>query len=402
NIQQDFPSHKVVKPVDYIESSSGHEFDKTLASKTISISEEVHFLIHMDKEDQSDKEDTLEPEFSITKPARFLLPTQLSAFPLTMVNSGELFESVSVDPLQMTALTDIVDIIDDLITKDGVSSEELGLTEQAKTISRIQHTSGRHPQEICIWMKKKKERMAEYLHQLAEKRGQEQASFCPRNNPFYTISREIGPRQKVKYEKDRLLLSDHYSRQISQAYSLLPTTAQTQMQQLPNKRRTAQVSKQQRFPCPNRENQHGNNFPINRRGKVSCIPKSSYTQKGKPFVQPQDSPCLQKGSDAPYCSLQHTKNYGTKRCVEYEREETVLSPWTLPSEIHKILHDSHDSLLQSLSPPEEEKPSAGVSGMDSRSEGIGSILSKLDWNAIEDMVARVDDKHLSVHWALGP
>ncbi|XP_045141192.1 ciliogenesis and planar polarity effector 1 [Echinops telfairi] len=434
NIEQDFPRHGMVEAMDHTELYSGPECDQVLPSKTRSISDEVHFLTHLGEEERSNEEKTSETELSETESysshKAFVSASATSAVsPSTdqntastgMNNSHELHESVPADPLHMTGLSDIADIIDDLITKDGVSSEELGLTEQqAKTFSRIRHTSDRRSQrtekerrEIRIWMKRKrKERMAEYLDQLAEKRGREHEPFCPRTRPFYLTSRELRRRQKMKHEKDRLLLSDHYSRRISQAYSLMnELLSESAQKPLPQKGRTAQVPRKHRSTGPNGTNQYGHNFPINRPGKISYQTKPRDSANGIPREQQCHGSLWQGGSGAPCHSPQHTKKYrraghvpqAMEVCIEYEREETVLSPWTLPPEIHEILHASQDSLLKGLSPSEKEEPEPcmGLSGMDSVSDSTGSILSKLDWNAIDDMVAGVENRSPSVHLAMG-
>nr|KAF6489144.1 ciliogenesis and planar polarity effector 1 [Molossus molossus] len=175
----------------------------------------------------------------------------------------------------------------------------------------------------------------------------------------------------------------------------------------PPKPRPARTARLPGSLSPGRETRHGHNFPINRPGKVRYTSKPSYIPKGKPFGQLQGSP-WPHGPTAPRRRLQHTEHGRAGRapqskqaCAEHEREETVVSPWLVPSDIRTILHRCQSPLLQDLPPPgAEPERRAGRGGTDSVSGSTGSTLSKLDWKAIEDMVAGVEDNSLSVHWAL--
>uniref|UniRef100_A0A8C0USD2 Ciliogenesis and planar polarity effector 1 n=1 Tax=Cyanistes caeruleus TaxID=156563 RepID=A0A8C0USD2_CYACU len=72
--------------------------------------------------------------------------------------------------------------------------------------------------------------------------------------------------------------------------------------------------------------------------------------------------------------------------VDLDTDRDVVSPWTVPDDIQRILQDTDDSMFQ-------------VDSIitDNASESTGSILSKLDWNAVEAMIADVEDNS---HWTL--
>ncbi|NXR02601.1 CPLN1 protein, partial [Sagittarius serpentarius] len=78
--------------------------------------------------------------------------------------------------------------------------------------------------------------------------------------------------------------------------------------------------------------------------------------------------------------------------VDQEGDRDIVSPWTVPDDIQRILQDPHDSLFQQASAlhPGSFSP-LDIVDTDGISESTGSILSKLDWNAIEAMVADVED-----------
>ncbi|NWI65592.1 CPLN1 protein, partial [Todus mexicanus] len=77
--------------------------------------------------------------------------------------------------------------------------------------------------------------------------------------------------------------------------------------------------------------------------------------------------------------------------VDPETDRDIVSPWTVPEDIQRILQDSNDSLFQASALHPVSSSPLGIIDTDGVSESTGSILSKLDWNAVEAMVADVED-----------
>ncbi|NXP18855.1 CPLN1 protein, partial [Scytalopus superciliaris] len=78
--------------------------------------------------------------------------------------------------------------------------------------------------------------------------------------------------------------------------------------------------------------------------------------------------------------------------IDEESDRDIGSPWTVPDDIQRILQDSHDSLFQASALHRVSCSPLGSINTDSVSESTGSILSKLDWNAVEALIADVEDE----------
>ncbi|NXR94405.1 CPLN1 protein, partial [Hypocryptadius cinnamomeus] len=77
--------------------------------------------------------------------------------------------------------------------------------------------------------------------------------------------------------------------------------------------------------------------------------------------------------------------------VDPDTDRDVVSPWTVPDDIQRILQDTHDSMFQASAVHSMSFSPLSSMNTDSVSESTGSILSKLDWNAVEAMIADVED-----------
>ncbi|NWS55182.1 CPLN1 protein, partial [Chunga burmeisteri] len=312
------------------------------------------------------------------------------------------------DPLQITGLSDVTDIISDLVVKSDISPLELGFTKiQAKKISRVRDSAAGHSQktekekkEIQAWMKRKqKERMREYMKKLDEQRQKEHNPFNLRKNmPCSPTSKDIQLFQKKKEEKDKALLSEHHSIRISQALSLMNEMLSEAVMLPANERRplsrTRSPQEYRRRPMASTKGGHPKGPVVSERRRIAAKP--SFGQKVHHFTPTLG---LTQSRAAEYrvsrTSKQKPPRISTAiqtEDVDQETDRDIVSPWTVPDDIQRILQDTQDSLFQASALHPVSFCPLSVIDSDGVSESTGSILSKLDWNAIEAMVADVEDK----------
>ncbi|NWU65552.1 CPLN1 protein, partial [Pterocles burchelli] len=309
------------------------------------------------------------------------------------------------DPLQVTGLSGVTDIISDLGVEGDVSLLELGFTKtQAKKIPRVRDSAAGHSQktekekkEIQAWMKRKqKETMREYMKKLDELRQNERNPFnLGKNVHRRPTSKAIRLFQKKKEEKDKAMLSEHRRVRISQALALVNEMLSDAAVFHENEHRRLSGT---RSPQEYRKRCMASTkgvHPVVSEGSRSAA-KPSFGQKVHRFPPAlgltQSRAAEYRVSRTSKQKPPHVTTAVQTEGVDQETDRDVVSPWTLPDDIQGILQDTNDSLFQASTLHPVSFSPLSIIDTDGVSESTGSILSKLDWNAIEAMVADVEDK----------
>ncbi|XP_050842832.1 ciliogenesis and planar polarity effector 1 isoform X4 [Serinus canaria] len=340
------------------------------------------------------------------------------------------------DPLQITGLSDVTDVVNDHVIESDVSLLELGFarTQPKKTFRVLDSASGhsqrteKERKEIQTWMKRKqKERMKEYLKKLDEQRQKEHHPFNQRKNVHHNpTSKDIRVFQKKKEEKDKALLSEHHRIRVSEALSLMnEMLSETVASPASDHRMLSSTRSAQAYRRRKVASSTGGDLKspvLVERSRTAAKP--GFVQKVQRFTPAlgltysRGSACMLLQKSTSRRRLRNATNGSVKSrhsaaCrvsrsstqkpsqaatavqtedVDPDSDRDVVSPWTVPDDIQRILRDTHDSMFQVSAVHSKSFSPLGSINTDSASESTGSILSKLDWNAVEDMIADVEDK----------
>ncbi|XP_063037388.1 ciliogenesis and planar polarity effector 1 isoform X2 [Melospiza melodia melodia] len=344
--------------------------------------------------------------------------------------------SSSLEDLQITGPSDVTDVVNDRVLESDTSLLELGFARtQAKKTFRVLDSASGHSQrtekerkEIQTWMKRKqKERMKEYLKKLDEQRQKEHHPFNLRKNVHhYPTSKDIRVFQKKKEEKDKALLSEHHRIRVSDALSLMNEMLSETVASPASDHRalssTRSAQAYRRRKVASSTGGHLNSPVLAERSRTAAKP--GFGQKVQPFTpalgftRSRGNACMLLQKSTSRRRLRNATNGPVKprhsaecrvsrssaqkpprvatavqtESVDPDTDRDVVSPWTVPDEIQRILQDTHDSMFQASAVHTMSFSPLGSISTDSASESTGSILSKLDWNAVEAMIADVEDK----------
>ncbi|XP_078391865.1 ciliogenesis and planar polarity effector 1 [Cetorhinus maximus] len=331
------------------------------------------------------------------------------------------------DRLHLSGMSGVSDIVAELFNQGKLSTEGLGLSEeQIKKLTRHSKPPKRSEQEqkeIQEWMKRKRRQRLEIYQQHREDlMRKERAPFHPKEKQRKFTSKEIKENQKQNAVKKRVTLAENQEQRTQAALSLMNEMLCDTVQ-LPNTRpralgekpiKSAQLTQNPYSSTPRGRNAGSRSLSASRvercfSGTYRVKPARSVSsspgrapQTGTLRQAAQRRPCPVTGSTyrglvrhqearAASChqaSLKPSFRLRTQHPAadESDWECSSLTLWSPPEEIRQILDREDDPFLQG---DDLTKADGGADCelSDIESDSTSSILSNLDWNAVNKMVA---------------
>ncbi|KAI4892113.1 hypothetical protein NFI96_017897, partial [Prochilodus magdalenae] len=292
--------------------------------------------------------------------------------------------------LGLSGLSDVADILGDLVKEGALSPSALHLSPSMVRQKRLQEQQRRsmmdeERKELRSWMRKKqRERLVEYRKQREEKREMERKPFTPSVsvNPSST---NVTINKKIKEERDKQVLLEHHSQRAREACSLITdlltaplslhaASSGTVATQAQDSRLSFSQSTRKNKTSP--KFQRGRARSVSALGKTVVLPKRSASGppgtlssrfglhrpasalpgdrlsqvtrrgmltdlRGRTRVK-KTAPRLQTRLNE-HPAAQETRRKREPSEVDETEEREVVSPWDMPLEIRRILGlEDHD------------------------------------------------------------
>ncbi|XP_026119483.1 ciliogenesis and planar polarity effector 1 isoform X4 [Carassius auratus] len=299
------------------------------------------------------------------------------------------------ETLGVSGLSDVKDILCELIRDGALSRSALDLSRSGtlhRSRSEVEPSGAMMEEErrdLRMWMRRKqRERLIEYRKQREEKREREHRPFISPVKHQNLTSVDLATSKRTKAERDRLLLQEHHERRARDACGLISEllTSPFSLPTIPQQslRSTTQSSGKKK------------RIPRSQSGPQGSLGKTVTLQR-KPAATTHGSLSRRLGLHRPASALP------ADRLSQVTRRGMLSDPRTRP-EKKKTTHQTEQREVkerdQTHERDEDEDIRAGCEDededeedllrgldLDALSQSSGSVLSKLDWAAIERIVS---------------